>query len=214
MLLSLDLGSGPTPAPGYLGVDLFTSDIEGAEVVYADLFSGKPWPFASESVGRLRAWHVIEHIPHDRVVIGATRVRRVVRSFGKAPVTHHETVPQTQDAFFWFFDQAWRVAAPGCRFELAWPHPQSDGADQDPTHCRRVPSSTLNYLSLEGRQALRVHHYPVSCDWVLEDKATEYASGEALSPFTAADDVIDVNAAKRCHGIFHEIQAVLVKKPL
>jgi len=212
--LCLDLGSGPTPAAGYVGVDLVTEETgdDAPLVHYANLFDGTPWPFPSSSCARLRASHVIEHIPHDRIVIGQTRVKRVVRNSAGGKATHYETVPKTADAFFWFFDEAWRIAAPGCRFELAWPHPQSDGADQDPDHCRRVPTSMLHYLSWTGRRMLRVHHYPVSCNWLVEPGSVqELGSEESLAPFTLPDGSVDIAAARRAHGVFHEIRATLVK---
>lgn len=209
---ALDLGSGPCPAAGYVGVDLCAPD-PGYEVVYADLWGPEPWPFEDGSIERLRASHVIEHIPHDRIVIGTTRVRRTVKSPHRPTTIHHDSLPKTQDAFFRFFDEAFRVAQVGCRFELAWPHPLSDDADQDPTHCRRVPVATLHYLSREGRQRLRVHHYPVSCNWVVEPGSVmELGSEEALAPFTRPDGSVDVAAARRAHGVFHEIRAVLVKE--
>lgn len=238
---ALDLGSGPCPAPGYVGVDLcgeanggfgfqasgnHSSGFGGetpeapkaqspepsSPVLYCDLFAGTPWPFASGSVERLRAWHVIEHIPHERIVVGTTRVTRTVRSVDREPQVHRESIPAKQEAFFWFFDEAYRIARPGCRFELAWPHPQSDDADQDPTHCRRVPVSMLHYLSREGRRTLRVHHYPVACDWTVEPgSVVELAHDEKLAPFTLADGSVDFAAAKRAHGVFHEIVATLVK---
>lgn len=212
---ALDLGSGPCPAAGYVGVDLFEQDPSesGQRVVFADLFDGTPWPFESGSVKLLRASHVIEHIPHDRVHIGTTAVKRVVRAPGKEPVTHWVHIPRSQDAFFWFFDEAYRVAAPGCRFELRWPHPQSDDADQDPTHCRRIPSATLHYLSREGRRHLRVERYPVSCNWQTEPGSVfELGTPERMAPFTREDGSFDVAAARRAHGVFHEITAVLVKE--
>lgn len=212
---ALDLGSGPSPAPGYVGVDLFSSfdgETGAPRVLFANLFDGSRWPFEGGSIERMRAWHVIEHIPHERVVVGRTRVKRIVRGPGRPEVTHHETIPLTSDAFFWFFDEAYRVAAPGCRFELAWPHPLSDGADQDPTHCRRVNVQTLHYLSKEGRRTLRVHHYPVACDWLPEPGSVqELGSPESLAPFTRDDGSVDFMAARRSHGAFHEIRAVLVK---
>lgn len=207
----LDLGSGPCPAPGYVGVDLCQAD-PGSCVIYCDLTNGQPWPFESESVEALRASHVIEHIPLGRIVVGTTRVTRKIISPNREPITIRETIPSTQEAFFWFFDQAYRIARPGCRFELAWPHPQSDAADQDPTHTRRIPAAMLHYLSRDGRRALGVHHYPVGCNWVVEPGSVqELASAEALAPFTLADGTVDIAAAKRAHGVFHEIRAVLVK---
>jgi hypothetical protein len=207
-LLSLDLGSGPEPAPGYVGVDLLDQD--EPRVVFANLWNGEPWPFEDGSVERLRASHVIEHIPHSLIHIGRQRIRRQIVSPLGSKSTHFVSVPTTQDAFFWFFDEAWRVAQSGCRFELSWPHPQSDPADQDPTHTRRIPSATLHYLSKEGRAAMRVTHYPVTCDWRVES-CTELAGDAELSRFTRQDGSVDVAEAKRHHGVFHEIVAVLVK---
>ena len=225
---ALDLGSGPCPAAGYVGVDVQPAESSDPEarspkpdplrsptVIYADLFDGTPWPFPDGSVERLRAWHVIEHIPHERIVIGQRRIKRIERRRGSGNIviaTHHESVPETQDAFFWFFDEAFRVAKPGCRFELGWPHPQSDGADQDPTHCRRIPTSMLHYLSVEGRRMLRVHHYPVVCNWTIEPGSVqELGSAESLAPFTLPDGSLDVARARRAHGVFHEIRATLIK---
>lgn len=211
-LLSLDLGSGPQPAPGYLGVDL--CDAEGTDpVLRADLMDGSPWPFDDASVWRLRASHVIEHIPHGRVPTGElVRVRRRVQSPGETPRDFEGKIAITKDTFFHFFDEAYRIASPGARFELIWPHPLSDGADQDPTHCRRIPVATLSYLSKEGRRVLRVQHYPVSCDWHIEPgSVSELGPAETVQSFAKEDGSIDVDRARRHHGVFFEIRAVLFK---
>lgn len=196
--LCLDLGSGPEPAPGYTGVDLACDATDGAVVMHHDLWSGEPWPFDDGSILRLRAHHVIEHIPHDRICIGQAVAKTIRKSPGGVPVVGHQIYRVTQDAFFWFFDEAYRIAAPGCRFELAWPHPLNDAADQDPTHCRRVPVSALHYLNHVGRRALRVFHYPVGCDWIVET-VTVYG-----------DETIQADETRwnKCH----EIRATLVKR--
>lgn len=212
-LLSLDLGSGPYPAAGYVGVDLDP----GAAVptpdgfVFCNLLDGRPWPFDDSSVQRLRAWHFIEHIPHERVVIGKTRVRRTIQSPGQPRRNIQSFIDVTQDAFFWFFDECHRIAAPGCRFELAWPHPDCDAADQDPTHARRVRPSTLRYLSRETRARMGVSHYPAHCNWELDGDAQELGDAAALEPFRQADGSIDVAAARRARGVFTECRAVLIK---
>ena len=51
----LDLGGRFNSPPGYKSVDLLDADIT------ADLT--KPWPFTTNSVGVLRAYHVLEHLP-------------------------------------------------------------------------------------------------------------------------------------------------------
>lgn len=202
---ALDLGSGPCPAAGYVGVDLLSQD--SPRVVFADLWSGEPWPFEDGSIHALRASHVIEHIPHERVKTGRRiAFTREIRRPGKTPIVEQGSIEESQDAFFWFFDEAYRVAAPGCRFELAWPHPWHDHADQDPTHCRRVPSPVLFYLSTEGRRSLRVQHYPVTCDWQVES-VTEVGTDASLKFYAS-----DLMRARHHLQSFHEIQAVLFKK--
>lgn len=200
----LDLGSGPTPADGYTGVDYGVEAAPGSIVMHVNLWDGTPWPFDSGSIERLRAWHVIEHINHDRIRIG-TGVAKVERRVPSGvPVIRHQEFPITQDAFFWFFDEAYRVAKPGCVFELAWPYPWHEHADQDPTHCRRVPESMLHYLSREGRNALRVNQYPMTCDWRITD-VKRLGTDVALEPFSSPE------VASRHVGAFHEIRATLVK---
>lgn len=210
--LSLDLGSGPVPAPGYVGVDLCEPDPD-SQIIRADLLDGSPWPFDDGSVRRLRASHLIEHIPHGRVPTGELiSVRRRVMSPGQKTQDFEGRLHVTKDTFFHFFDEAWRIAAPGCRFELAWPHPLSDGADQDPTHCRRIPIATLSYLSREGRRVLRVHHYPVTCDWQIEPGSChEFGPSEVVGSFARADGSLDIDRARRHHGVFFEIRATLFK---
>lgn len=207
----LDLGSGLEPAPGYTGVDF---GVDG--ILHHDLFEGGKWPWEDESVDGLRAWHVIEHIPHGRVPIGTAWAKSLRKSPGKEPVLTEVSFTRTQDTFFWFFDEAFRIAKRGARFELAWPHPWHDHADQDPTHCRRIPIATLNYLSREGRRALRVSQYPVACDWhVVPGSVLQLGTNEELAPFQlwdprAENGGINPDAARHV-GTFHEIRATLIK---
>lgn len=202
----LDLGSGPSPYPGFTGVDYGCEATPGEVVLHHNLWDGTPWPFEDDSIERLRAWHVIEHIPHDRVRIGTGVAKVTRRSRGQLPVVRQQEYPITQDAFFWFFDEAFRIAKPGCLFELAWPHPNHDHADQDPTHCRRIPVPTLSYLSKEGRDILRVRQYPVSCDWrIVPGSVQILGMDEEVKSFES------VQEASRHHGVFHEIRATLIK---
>lgn len=202
--LSLDLGSGPAPAPGYTGVDLDSSAGPEGVVIRHDLWDGRRWPWEDGVIQRLRAWHVIEHIPHDRIYTGSREAKLERKSPGSVPVITRERYAVTQDAFFWFFDEAFRIAASGCRFELAWPDPSHSSADQDPTHCRRVPVSTLHYLSRIGRRALRVNHYPVACDWRVES-VSRLGEASALDRYSSPEE-----AALHLES-YHEIRAVLVK---
>lgn len=208
--LRLDLGSGPIPEVGFMGVDICTADAgSDAIVIHHNLFSGDPWPFANGSIREMRAHHVIEHIPHDNVIVGSATAKVYTRTRpGEPLVKSRRQFNVTKDAFFWFFDEAFRIAAPGCRFELAWPDPQHVMAFQDPTHTRYVPAAALNYLSKAGRHALRVTQYSVDCDWRLEG-AVQYMTPEA-------SDAVSVHGGAPAHhwNVFHEIRATLVKPEL
>jgi SAM-dependent methyltransferase len=140
----LDLGSGPKPAEGYVGVDR----CEGERVIGWDFTHSSPWPFETESIEALRSSHLIEHLP-------------LVNARGRDILLH-------------FFEEAWRVAKPGALFELRWPvpfHPDTGmpvvSAWWDPTHYRHIPLQTIwSYLTSEGRRAMSVESYGVRCNWV------------------------------------------------
>jgi len=101
----------------------------------------KPWPLKDNSCEELRCSHFIEHIPMTE--IGG------------------------QDAFFWFFDQAWRVLIHGGLFRVDWPCLQSTRAFQDPTHRRFIPQETMLYLAKNWREhpEIKLGHYNVKCDF-------------------------------------------------
>jgi hypothetical protein len=142
--LRLDLGSGPNPRAGYVGVDR-----RGSERVIAwDFTRADPWPFESGSVDALYSSHLIEHLP-------------ALNFAGR-------------DVLAWFFEEAWRVCKDGAPFELRWPvpfHPDTGAvitsAWWDPTHYRHIPEQQLwCYFSSEGRRAMRVESYGIACNWV------------------------------------------------
>lgn len=101
-LYLLDLGGRINTPEGYQSVDLLYADI------IADL--NKPWPFEDNSVGVLRAYHVLEHL---------------------------------QDTIH-FFNEAFRVLAPGGFLLIEVPSTDGAGAFSDPTHVR-----FFNLLSFE-----------------------------------------------------------------
>lgn len=203
-VIRLDLGSGPFPTEGYTGVD--TCESEHPNVVHHNLFDGSRWPWADGCVSALRASHVIEHIPHDQIVVGQGVAKIITRDAATGAYVRSERLyNHTQDAFFWFFDEAYRVAKPGCRFELAWPDPQHFHAFQDPTHCRFIPVAALHYLSKEGRRALHVTQYRVACDWRVES-VTRLGEPSALDIYATPEE-----ASRHCNA-FHEIRATLIKQ--
>lgn len=174
----LDLGSGPTPEPGYHGIDLCGD--EDDRVTPFDLASGLPWPVADGSIERLRASHFIEHIPASDVSVWEF-VEPAPSDSGASPVSWQRASSPTprarqtgrQDALCWFMQEAWRVAAPGAKFHLRWPSLVFEARGElqalpffDPTHRRFIPRQQIEiYFNRAGRAAWGVEHYPLSCDW-------------------------------------------------
>lgn len=165
----LDLGSGPRPKEGFIGLDKKVSD--PPRVFRCDLASGYEWPVATGSIEALYSSHTIEHLPADDVLTQ----RRLPSGFWR-----HEPM----DCLFWFMEEAWRVAAPGCRFELKWPAAIDvrDGKPGrftwvDPTHRRAIPIEQMNYFSLAGRKEMGVEFYAVDCDWRIEGRPQQNEIG-------------------------------------
>lgn len=101
-LKCIDLGGRFNSPDGYITVDLHDADI------IADL--NNEWPFADNSVGIIRAYHILEHL--------------------KDPIH--------------FFNNAYRVLAPGGFLLIEVPSTKGDGAFSDPTHIK-----FFNLLSFE-----------------------------------------------------------------
>lgn len=182
--MKLDLGCGTTPQEGHVGIDLPATEdeellaetlpsqatVDPGGIIRFDLASGIPWPFEDESIEGLFSSHVIEHLPAARITVygwaaGALN-QRVLRRLG------------TQDALFWFLDEAWRVCKPGAEFLLRWPalKDERDGSLQataflDGTHYRFIPFEQCVYWSRKGREAMGVAQYRVRCNWVPKQKS-------------------------------------------
>lgn len=150
--MKLDLGSGPTPRDGHLGIDVRAYPAVPGQhdgVLSFPLDQGERWPFADESVEALYSSHLIEHLPATTVA-------------GKDVLAH-------------FFEQAWRVALMGATFFLRWPSLIDEqtgawlpSAFFDPTHRRWIPREQLLYFSSVGRHDLDVEQYDFRCNWVIE----------------------------------------------
>lgn len=104
-LLCLDLGGRFNCPEGYESVDLLDADY------IVDLT--KEWPFEESSVGVLRAYHILEHLPD----------------------TIH------------FFNEAFRVLAPGGLLLIEVPSSNGKGAFSDPTHIRFFNDLSFEYFT-------------------------------------------------------------------
>jgi hypothetical protein len=145
--LKLDLACGQSCREGFEGVDLWPG---AKHVVNLMKF---PWPWADRSVDELHCSHFVEHLPMIYVT-----PRGEFRAVPEGP--------EDKDLFFAFFDECHRLLKPGGLMTVIVPALRSNRAFQDPTHRRFLPSEAFLYLNREWREANRLDHYGVSCDFV------------------------------------------------
>lgn len=116
-ILKLDLGSGPNPRPGFLGVDAIA--FPGVDVV-CDL--RQPWPWDGDSVEEVHSSHFLEHLTARERVHFVNELYRVLIPGGKATVivphwascraygdpTHQW--PPVSEFWFYYLLKSWRMA--------------------------------------------------------------------------------------------------------
>jgi hypothetical protein len=183
--LRLDLASGQVPRPGFKGVDLFTGDFR------VDLLAF-PWPWEDNSVDEVVCSHFVEHIPMGFI--------------DDHDVVHALPGVGRKDLFLAFFDELWRVLKPGGKAEIVVPYLMSHRAFQDPTHRRFICEASFSYLMKPWRDANKLDHYNVTCDFVAE------ACIPVTDPVEGAR-VPEVQAARRQHmwNVVHDMVIVLRK---
>jgi hypothetical protein len=111
-----------------------------------------PWPWADNSVIELHSSHFLEHLPDIYVDAKGNEV----------PMG----TPGAKDLFFAFFDECWRVMAPGAWMTIVVPCLRNNRAFQDPTHRRFYPAESFFYLFKEFRVVNHLDHYNVKCDFI------------------------------------------------
>lgn len=146
-VLKLDLACGQNKVdPSFIGVDIFP----GADIV-CDLFKF-PYPFPDNSVDEVFCSHFIEHLPMEYVIVDG----------------------KPKDMLFAFLDEVHRILKPGCTARLIFPCATSTRAFQDPTHRRFIPAQTAYYTQKAWREANKLDHYNVECDF-------DWQVGEAVN---------------------------------
>ena len=109
-----------------------------------------PWPFEDNSVDEIHTSHFIEHIPMIEVDERGNQV-----PFGEG-----------KDLFFAFADECYRVLKNDSWITFVTPCLRSNRAFQDPTHRRFFPAEAFYYLWKGFREANRLDHYKVQCNFV------------------------------------------------
>lgn len=132
--LKLDLGCGPNPREGFIGVDVLPFDGKVGKVF--DLRKS-PWPWASGSVDEVHSSHFLEHLTGAERVPFFNELYRVMKKDAKASiVTPHWSSgraygdvthqwPPVVEMFWYYLDKGWRAAnAPhvglDCDFLATW----------------------------------------------------------------------------------------------
>lgn len=123
-------------------------DIAGDCDIHHDLFNTFPYPFENNSVDQIYTSHFIEHIPMEYI--------------------------NGKDKLFAFVDECYRILKSGGKLTMIFPNALSVRAFQDPTHRRFIPANTVFYFSKAWRDANKLDHYNVVCDF-------DYVVGEAVN---------------------------------
>lgn len=193
--LKLSIAGGQNIPEGFVGMDI--ADLPGVKYKGdilkfpdpSDKLQGREpsvWEqIEDNSVDEIECSHFIEHIPHG---------------------------DGFHDPFFQFFDQVYRVLKPAkfspdnpnipisgfARFVA--PYYSSMRAWQDPTHQRAISDMTFYYLSKEWREANKLDHYDVHCDFKfvgsynvngrLQNRNIEYQQTAYSTQINAIDDIV------------------------
>lgn len=117
-----DIGCGTNPAAGYIGVDLHEADVV-CNVAYG-------LPFGDDSVGVIRAYDFLEHVPHCQ----------------------DSTCVHKGNCTVFMMNEIYRVLAPGGWLLSATPSTDGRGAFQDPTHCSFWNENSFWYYCREQQR--------------------------------------------------------------
>ena len=169
--IKLDLACGNNLQKGFIGVDITK---KGTKAKIEHDLSKYPWPFKDKSVDEIWCSHYLEHIPH---------------------------IDSYNDGLFLFMDEVWRILKPGAIARFLCPYYTSQRAIQDPTHQRSIGEATFLYFSQPWREANKLEHYPVSCDFDIvkvdhsmvggyEGRSSEAVQYEALHSWNTISDIM------------------------
>jgi len=114
-------------------------DISGDADIVHDL-NETPWPIRTNSVREIVCAHYAEHIPHWRP-------------------------GWEKDGWWLFFDEVFRILAPGGTAEFIHPYVMHQRAFWDPTHVRFIHEVTWYYLDAQWREAQQLDHYETEVDF-------------------------------------------------
>ena len=186
----LDIACGQAKPKGWTGIDLAGN----ANIVH-DLFTF-PWPIKGGSVREARISHFVEHIPHT--------------VFAYMEAEQPKFVPLTDDGWWLFWDEVYRILRPEGTVTVIHPYVKSDRAFWDPTHTRYIHEMTWYYLDVNWRKANGLDHYPVAADF---EVVSIVGTGTGMSDDMSARNA-DAQTFARLHywDVIPDLQVILRKR--
>lgn len=105
-----------------------------------------------------------------------------------------------------FMNELYRVMAPGATAIIRAPYYNSMRAWQDPTHTRAISEATFLYYNKSWREANKLDHYPIKCDF-------DFSYGYDFTPdWAMRSEESKAFAIRHYTNVVTDIQVVLRKK--
>lgn len=149
----LDLACGDSKREGFKGIDI--AKTESVDYV-VDLLQF-PWPIESDSAEEIHCSHFIEHIPH----LNINSALKNSTSFDE----FKSNMLESKDTAIEFFNELYRIMKVGAKAYIIAPYYSSMRAYGDPTHKRYIADFSFFYLNKEWRDANKLSHYGLDCDF-------------------------------------------------
>lgn len=105
-----------------------------------------------------------------------------------------------------FMDEVYRILKPGGKIKIIAPYYNSIRCWQDPTHKRAISEATFFYFNKEWREANKLDHYNIKCDF-------DFSYGYELTPEWANRSEEARNfAIAHYTNVINDVHVVLTKK--
>lgn len=177
-MLKIDLACGQRKKLGFKGLD--REGVKDVDIIH-DL-TVYPWPIKDESVMEFHCAHYVEHIP-------------IILADGSYGL--HK-----------FMEEVYRCLIPSGIITIEVPYYMSEGAFQDPTHCRFITDKSFVYYNQEVVKGALDHYLP-KCNF------EEISKTKSIDPkFEGKGEQAKRWAIQHYFNVVTEAQYVLRKKPL
>ena len=105
-----------------------------------------------------------------------------------------------------FFDEIYRILKPGAKCTIIAPYYSSIRAWQDPTHTRAISEATFLYTNKQWREANKLDHYGITCDF-------DFTYGYAFNPsWQSRSEESRAFAVAHYINVVSDIMATLIKR--